>query len=254
MPLRPTAVLCCTVLCGAVLLSAVGCTTVSASADRAVPAERTLDAAGLRAAAVTAADLGAGWSVTVMRPEPGRPAPAAGRETADVPACQPVLDALAPDKGKSGPLAETDLSVAPAGRPRATVYAGLLAFEPGRAEQVRRALDVLLTRCRTFRSTTPVDGASRGPGAKGAPARPVTTLHRLERAEAAVPEGVDAVTAFTLTGESGGIELRRRAVVARVGTALAFFSTLGTAAEPAPVPDERIVRAQAARLRAAQRG
>ncbi|MEV8096264.1 hypothetical protein [Kitasatospora sp. NPDC085879] len=249
MPLRPTALLCC-----AALLAAAGCTTVSASADRAArPAERALDTAGLRAAAVTGADLGAGWTVTVMTPEPGSTAPQAARELADVPACQPVLDALAPAKGRTGPVAETDLSAARAGRPRDTVYAGLLAFEPGGAERVRSALDLLLTRCTVFHSSTPAAAQGRGSAGRGGPAKPVSVRHRLQRADAAVPDGVDAVTAFTLTDESGGTALSRRAVVARVGTALALFSTLGTTGEPAPAPDERVVRAQAARLRAAQR-
>ncbi|MCU7824404.1 hypothetical protein [Kitasatospora sp. DSM 101779] len=246
---RPTALLCCTVL-----LAAAGCTTVSASADR-VPrsAGRTLDAAALRAAAVTAADLGDGWTVTVAAPERGSAAPPAARLLADVPACQPVLDALAPAGARSGPLAQTDLSASRAGRPRETVNAGLLAFGPGGAERVRSALDQLLSRCTVFRSTPPA-GPARGVGVggKGAAAKPVSVLHRLQRSDAAVPEGVDAMTAFTLTDESGGSARSRRAVVARVGTALALFSTLGTAGDPAPAPDERLVRAQAVRLRAAQ--
>ncbi|WP_030263212.1 hypothetical protein [Streptomyces sp. NRRL B-24484] len=246
MPHRPTALLCC-----AVLLAAAGCTTVSASADRAPgPAGRTLDAAGLRAAAVTDADLGAGWRVTVATPGPTAAAPRAVRELADVPACQPVLDTFAPAGGRSGPLAETDLSAVRAGRPRETVNAGLLAFGPGRAEEVRSALDLLLPRCAAFRSTSAA-GPARAAG-KGPAAKPVSVLHRLRRADAAVPEGVDAMTSFTLTDESGGSPLSRRAVVARVGTALAVFLTVGTAADPAPDPDERLVRTQAVRLRAAQ--
>ncbi|MEU2627195.1 hypothetical protein [Kitasatospora sp. NPDC007106] len=247
MPHRPTALLCC-----AALFAAGGCTTVSASADRVPkPAGHVLDAAALRAAAVTGADLGSGWTVTVAAPEQGSAAPRAAREVADVPECQPVLDLLAPAGARSGPLAEADLSAARAGRPRETVHAGLFAFEPGRAELVRSALDRLFPRCRAFRST-PAAGPVRGLAGKGAPAKPVPVLHRLQRSDAALPEGVDAVTAFTLTDESGGSAVTRRAVVVRVGAALALFVTLGGAREPVPAPDERLVRMQAVRLRAAQ--
>lgn len=38
----------------------------------------------------------------------------------------------------------------------------------------------------------------------------------------------------------------------RVGTALAVFSTVGTAKEPAAVPDSAVVLAQTRKLRAAQ--
>lgn len=60
------------------------------------------------------------------------------------------------------------------------------------------------------------------------------------------------MTGFTLTSESGSVVLAQRAVVARVGPVLAVLTTVGVGAEPAPVPDERIVRQQVAKLRAAQ--
>ncbi|MFD0347782.1 hypothetical protein ACFQ0M_20720 [Kitasatospora aburaviensis] len=46
--------------------------------------------------------------------------------------------------------------------------------------------------------------------------------------------------------------LSQRAVVVRVGQVLAVFTTVGVGARPAAAPDERIVRQQAAKLRAAQ--
>ncbi|MEU9127359.1 hypothetical protein AB0D08_04430 [Kitasatospora sp. NPDC048540] len=233
-------------LLGALLLLATaGCTTVAPSADRA-PAGRELDAAGLRAAALAGADLGPGYTVTVM--DPGHDTAAEGRESADVPACQPVLDALAPGKAASGPAAETDLSVVRDGHRDAALYTGLLAFPAGRAERLQTELDRLLAHCTAFTS-----GLAAGPA--GDPAQPGgRTRHRLARVDTPTPEGADAATAFTLTDESGTVVLAQRALLARVGTALAVFSTVGAGREPAAEPDPAVVRAQLAKLRSAQRG
>ncbi|GAA2130679.1 hypothetical protein GCM10009760_03520 [Kitasatospora kazusensis] len=235
--LTPIAALC--------LLLTAGCTTVGASADRAA-ASRELTAVQLRAAVLSDADLGAGYTVTVMKPPPGAVAADTGRETADVPACQPVLDAVGQTNPAAGPLAETDLSVSSAAAPDAGVYAGLLAFQPGRAAQVQEGLEKVLAQCTAFTSVST--------GGKGVSAahKGVRTKHRLARLDTPTPEGADGATAFTLTNESATGVLLQRALLTRTGTALAVFSTVGSGQEQAPAPDDRIVRAQVAKLRTAQ--
>ncbi|MFE9422211.1 hypothetical protein ACFYNO_04510 [Kitasatospora sp. NPDC006697] len=98
MPFRPrpfpTAL---PVLALALLLA--GCATVRpgpGSTDLA-GAGRVLDAAALRGAAVTAGDLGGGYTVSLLPAgQGGPPAGAVQRRVSDVPACQPVLDAIGP--------------------------------------------------------------------------------------------------------------------------------------------------------------
>ncbi|MET9617699.1 hypothetical protein [Kitasatospora indigofera] len=259
-PLPPAAVRRAAALAGALVLTC-GCTTVGVSADR-VAEGRTLAAAELRAAALTDEDLGPGYIVTVMTPGHGETGPADGREVTDLPACQPVLDAVTPANaavaagqggtpapaGPDRPVAETDLSVATAADPKGSVYAGLLAYRPGRAAELRRQVEQVLASCGSFTSTTATGHGAAG-GRKGVPAR-----HRLSRVDTPTTGGADAVTGFTLTNESGGVALTQRAVLARVGSVLAVFSTVGVGAEPASAPDERVVRQQVAKLRAAQRG
>ncbi|WP_371481118.1 hypothetical protein [Kitasatospora sp. NBC_00315] len=235
------------------LVLTTGCAVVGVDADRAgrVGPERGLSAAELRAAALGDADLGPGYVVTVMTPGHGERGPADGREVTDLPACQPVLDAVTaagPPGRSTGPAAETDLSVARPADPTGSVYVGLLGHRPGLAAQLQTRVEQVLDRCGSFTSTT----AAGGGAASGR--RPVSARHRLGRADTPTTEGADAVTGFTLTNESGGVTLTQRAVLARVGSVLAVFSTVGVGAEPAAVPDERIVRQQLARLRAAQRG
>lgn len=249
-------------------LALTGCTTVgpAGSADRApsvtpsasgpsvaapsAPAPRALTAAALRAAALAGRDLAADWTVTVVTPGQSSAAPtAADHETSDVPACQPVLDAIGPADPAGEPTAETDLSVTRAAAPAADVYAALLAYPVGRAALLQSTLDQVLARCGSFTST------ATGPGSrKGA-----RTQHRLARADTPTPEGADGATAFTLTsgsatpGDPGAAALSQDATVVRVGTVLAVFSTVGTGKEPAAAPDPAVVQAQTRKLRAAQR-
>ncbi|MFG2818938.1 hypothetical protein ACGFX4_05860 [Kitasatospora sp. NPDC048365] len=212
------------------LLAGCGSTAPAPSSDSAAPSAEP-DAAALRAAALTDADLGPGWTVTLMNP--GQGDTTAPREKADRPACQPILDAVSPGASGSGPLAEADLDIARADDGRRSVYAGLLAFRAGRAERIRAELDQLLTVCTVFHSA-----AAGGP----------TTTHRLQRIDTPTPEGADAATAFTLTNESEGTALVQRALMARTGEVLAVFTTVGSPKEPAPEPDRQVVRAQLARL------
>lgn len=254
---RPSAVLLLRLLC--VLALATGCTTVGGPADdRAVPAHE-LSAAELRTAAVTDADLGAGYAVTVMTPGHGDTGQGSGRETSDVPACQPLLDAVAPgggtgpgpaSRGAGLPYAETDLSVARAADPAGAAYGALVGYRSGRAAQVQAELEKLFGPCAAFTSTAPPPPAERGK--KGA--QPMHTRHRLAQADTPTPEGADAATGFTLTNESGTAVLSQRAVLTRVGPALAVFTTFGVSTEPAAAPDGRIVRQQVAKLRAAETG
>lgn len=232
------------------LLLVTGCTTVGTPSADLADDGRELTAAELRAAALTDGDLGPGYIVTVMTPGHGETGPADGREVTDVPACQPVLDAVTPagPAGQGGgPAAETDLSVARAVDPKGSVYAGLLGYRPGRAGELQARVEQVLAGCGSFTSTT---AGVRGVPAtrKGVPAR-----HRLSRADTPTTGGADAVTGFTLTNESGGVTLTQRALLARVGSVIAVFSTVGVGAEPATAPDERVVRQQVAKLRAAQR-
>ncbi len=227
------------------LLVTTGCTTVGASVDGAA-APHELSAVQLRAAVVSDADLGAGYTVTVMKPPPGAAEADSGRETADVPACQPVLDAVTPANPSAGPAAESDLSVSSTAAPDAAVYAGLLAFRTGRAAVIQADLEKVLTQCTAFTST-----AGGGTGVSVA-RKGVRTKHRLARLDTPTPEGADGATAFTLTNETGTGTLSQRALLARTGTALAVFSTVGSGAEQAPAPDDKIVRAQVGKLRAAQ--
>ncbi|MFI6845386.1 hypothetical protein ACIBJD_12115 [Kitasatospora sp. NPDC050467] len=251
MPLRPSRPPAPFVVCA--LLLAAGCTTVGGSADQAGPG-RELSAAELRASAVADADLGPGYTVTVMKPGHGETGSGGARETADVPACQPLLDAVTPaasvggtvpTPGPGDPYAETDLGVARAADPEGGVYGGLLGYRAGRAAQLQADLEKLFGPCASFTSTAPPPPADRSRKA-------VRTRHRLTRDDTPTPGGADASTGFTLTNESGSAVLSQRAVVARVGPALAVFTTVGVGAEPATVPDERIVRQQVAKLRAAQ--
>ncbi|WP_282205917.1 hypothetical protein [Kitasatospora fiedleri] len=184
------------------------------------------DAAAVRALAVTDADLGPGWHVTLM--QPGQNDISSPPQTADVPACQPVLDALTPSKGGAGPLAEADLDIARAGDAAASLYTAVLAFRPGRAAAVRSGLDQVLDHCRAFTST-----AGR---------------HLLTRLDTLTPEGADAASAFTLTNETGGAVIAQRALVARAGDVLAVFTTLDATGRPAPEPDPAVVRAQLAKI------
>ncbi|MET8697749.1 hypothetical protein ABZW10_02555 [Kitasatospora sp. NPDC004723] len=247
----------------AALLLAAGCAAPAGeSADRAssTAPPRELSAAELRAAAVTEADLGPGFTVTVITPGRGATGPDGGREAADKPACQPLLDSVAPAPaaGRAGasasappvsavPSAETDLSVALAGDPAGSLYGALLGYPGDRAARLHAELEGLFGPCAEFASTAPPPPAEKGRGA-------TRTVHRLSRNDTPTPEGADAATGFTLTNESGSVVLAQRAVLARVGPALVVFSTVGVGAEPAPAPDERVVRRQVARLRAAQRG
>ncbi|MDH6124171.1 hypothetical protein [Kitasatospora sp. GP82] len=239
MPYRPLRVLCC-----ALLALVAGCTTVTPSSDRAGAAQQ-LTADQLRAAAVGDADLGPGYAVTVMTPG-HETAQGADHETSDTAACQPVLNALAPTKATSGPIAETDLSVAPATGPTGSVYTGLLAFRPGRAADIQTELEQVLAQCGSFTSI----GHSAGPA--GHTGGVVRTRHRLTRLDTPTPEGADGATAFTLTNESGSAVLAQRALMARTGTVLAVFSTVGVGKDQPPAPDDRLVRAQVAKLLKAQ--
>ncbi|MER7708360.1 hypothetical protein ABTX81_36405 [Kitasatospora sp. NPDC097605] len=250
-------------LLSAVLLLAAGCAApAGGSADRAPSGAppRELSAAELRAAAVTDADLGPGFTVTVIVPGHGESGPSGGREAADKPACQPLLDAVAPASaaGRSGvsasagpvpavPYAETGLSVAPAADPAGSLYGGLLGYRGDRAARLLTELEGLFGPCAEFTSTAPPPPAEKGRGA-------TRTTHRLSRDDTPTPGGADAATGFTLTNESGSVVLAQRAVLTRVGPALVVFSTVGVGAEPAPAPDERVVRRQVAKLSAAQRG
>ncbi len=260
-----------------VALALAGCTTVgpAGSADRAATASaaatvrssvtapagvpsaatpsaaapRALTAAALRAAALAGQDLAPGWTVTVVTPGQGSAGPAsAEHETSDVPACQPVLDAIGPANPTGEPTAETDLSLTRAGAPGADVYAALLAYPPGRAALLQSLLDQVLARCGTFTSTATGTGSRKG----------AKTQHRLARADTPTPEGADGATAFTLTsgsttpGDPGVAALSQDATVVRVGTALAVFSTVGSGKEPAAAPDPAVVLAQTRKLRAAQ--
>ncbi|MFF3007303.1 hypothetical protein ACFVTF_31400 [Kitasatospora sp. NPDC057940] len=259
MPLRPARPPAAALV--ALLLLATGCTTVGgSSADRAAGPGRELSAAELRAAAVADADLGAGYTVTVMTPGHGDTGAGAGREVADVPACQPLLDAVTPaapaatgagaapaSPAPGYPYAETDLSVARAADPRGGVYGGLLGYRAGRAAALQAELEKLFVPCAAFTSTAPAPPAEK-PGKKA----PIRTRHRLNREDTPTPGGADAALGFTLTNESGNAVLSQHAVLARIGPALAVFTTFGVAAEPAAAPDEVIVRQQVAKLRAAQ--
>lgn len=223
-------------------LVTAGCATVGpgGSVDVAVAA-RPLSAGELRASALADRDLAAGWTVTVMPVGQSAGQPASGdRETADVPACQPVLDAIGPANPAASPLAETDLSLTRTGAPQSALYTALLAYSAGRSAVLQSTLDQVLGQCGVFSSAS-------------AAHRAASTQHRLARADTPTPEGADGATAFTLTNESGGLTLTQHATVVRVGTALAVFSTVGTAKEPAAAPDPAVVLAQTRKLRAAQR-
>ncbi|MFE5582027.1 hypothetical protein [Kitasatospora sp. NPDC056531] len=240
------------------LLLATGCTTVGGSSgDRAAPG-RELSAAELRAAAVADVDLGPGYTVTLMTPGHGDTGTGAGREAADVPACQPLLDAVAPaastgaspaSPAPGSPYAETDLSVARAADPEGRVYGGLLGYRAGRAAARQAELEELFGPCASFTSAAPAPPAEK-PGRKVA----IRTRHRLNRQDTPTPEGADSAIGFTLTNESGTAVPAQRAVLVRVGATLAVFATSGAATGPAGAPDERIVRQQVAKLRAAQAG
>ncbi len=163
------------------------------------------------------------------------------RQLSDVPACQPVLDAIGPANPAAQPLAETDLSLARAAAPQAAIYAALLGYPAGRSAVLLSTLDQLLDRCGSFTSA-PAGQAAGIPRSR----------HRLARADTPTVEGADGATAFTLTNETGAVTLSQYAVVVRVGTALAVFSTVGTAKEPAAAPDPVVVLAQVRKVRAAQ--
>ncbi|MET9399578.1 hypothetical protein [Kitasatospora sp. NPDC002965] len=240
------------------LLLATGCATVDGSADRARGGGpgRELSAAELRAAVVTDADLGPGYTVTVMTPGHGETGSGGGREVADLPVCQPLLDAVTPavaagaasaPPGPAAPYAETDLGVARAADPEGSVYGGLLGYRGDRAARLQAELGGLFGPCADFTSTAPPPPAEKG-------RKEVRTRHRLSRNDTPTPGGADAVTGFTLTNESGSVVLAQRAVLARVGPALVVFSTVGVGPAPAPEPDGRIVGQQVAKLRAAQKG
>ncbi|WP_030059119.1 MULTISPECIES: hypothetical protein [Streptomyces] len=253
-PARPSAA----ALAG--LLLATGCTTVGGPSGEVVGPGRELTAAQLRAAALADADLGPGYTVTVVTPGHGDTGAGSGRETADTPACQPLLDVVAPvappgpaaasaSPASGRPYAETDLSVARAADPAGGVYGGLLGYRAGRAAAVRVELEGLFGPCASFTSTAPPPPAEK-PGKRV----PIRTRHRLNRVDTPTPGGADEAIGFTLTNESGTAVLAQRAVLARVGPALAVFTTFGVAAAPAAAPDERIVRQQVAKLRAAEAG
>ncbi|MGW4807711.1 hypothetical protein [Kitasatospora sp. NPDC004272] len=217
----------------AALALAAGCATAppAPSADRAAPSpaagpEPEYDAAAVRALGVTEAELAPGWHVTLM--QPGQNDISSPPETADIPACQPVLDALTPSKGAAGPLAETDLDIAREGDNPASLYTAILAFRPGRAAAVHAGLDRVLGHCRAFTSS-----AGR---------------HLLTRLDTPTPEGADAATAFTLTNETDGTTIAQRALVTRTGDVLAVFTTLDATGRPAPEPDAGVVKAQLAKL------
>ncbi|MFJ1756742.1 hypothetical protein [Kitasatospora sp. NPDC088134] len=191
------------------------------------------DAVGVRALAVTDGELATGWRVAFV--PPGQNDISSPPQTADDPACQPVLDALTPSRGDAGPLAEADLDLAREGDAQASLSTAILAFRPGRAAAVHAGLERALDRCRDFTSST--------------------GRHRLARLDTPTPEGADAATAFTLTNETGGAVLAQRALLARTGDVLTVFTTLDPAGRPAPEPDRAVVQAQLAKVgRSAGRG
>ncbi|GAB2693521.1 hypothetical protein [Kitasatospora kifunensis] len=260
MTLRPVALLLLPAL------AVAGCATVrpDTAADQAQPA-RVLTAAELRAAAVGAAELGGGYTVRLLSAGQAAPPPGgAERQLADVPACQPVLDAIGPADPGAEPQAETDLTVAKAAGaqsaqspgPRgadakgadssADLYIALLGYPAGRAGALQSTLDQVLAQCASFTSgVKPAAGAAKG----------TRTRQQLARVDTPTPEGADGATGFTLTSgpETGAATLVQRAAVVRVGTALAVFSTVGTTKEPAAAPDPAVLSAQTRKLRAAQR-
>ncbi|MBO1420515.1 hypothetical protein, partial [Streptomyces sp. FH025] len=148
------------------------------------------------------------------------------------------------------PYAETDLSVVRAADAKGGVRVALLGHRAGRAAVLQGELERLFGPCTSFTSVPSVEKPGEKPGKKV----PVRTRHRLNREDTPTPEGADAAIGFTLTNESGSAVLARRALLVRVGPALAVFTTSGVAPEPAPVPDVRVVRQQVAKLRAAQAG
>ncbi|MDH6120628.1 hypothetical protein ABH930_003903 [Kitasatospora sp. GAS204A] len=234
-------------VCPAVLLllpvlAVGGCATVKPTAADQLPAARVLSVVELRAAAVESADLGGGYTVTLMSPGQAAAPQHGERQLADVAACQPVLDAIGPADPNAQPQAETDLSTVRAGDSPGALYTALLGYPVGRAAVLQSTLDQVLAQCADFTS----GAASQPQGAR--------TRHQLERADTPTPGGADGATAFTLTSgpQTGGPALSQRAAVVRVGTALAVFSTVGTAKEPAAVPDSAVVLAQTRKLRAAQ--
>ncbi|MBV2154341.1 hypothetical protein [Kitasatospora sp. SUK 42] len=242
----------------AALLLAVGCTTVGGPAgDRTAPG-RELSADELRAAAVAEADLGTGYAVLSAASGRGGPGIGAGREAADVPACQPLLDVVAPaapvdaPPGPGRPYAETDLSVVRAAGSRGGVHVALLGHRSGQAAVLQGELEGLLGPCASFTSVPAAEKPGEKSGEKPGRKVPVRTKHRLNREDTPTPEGADAVIGFTLTNESGTAVPAQRAELVRVGPALAVFTTVGVAPEPAPAPDVRVVRQQVAKLRAAQ--
>ncbi|MFJ7275891.1 hypothetical protein [Kitasatospora sp. NPDC098663] len=162
-------------------------------------------------------------------------------------AARSATGAASPSPAPGYPYAETDLSVARAADPRGGVYGGLLGYRTGRAAVLQAELEKLFGPCAAFTSMAPAPPAEK-PGKKA----PIRTGHRLNREDTPTPGGADAALGFTLTNESGSAVLSRRAVLARIGPALAVFTTFGVAAEPAAAPDEVIVRRQVAKLRAAQ--
>ncbi|BAJ28849.1 MULTISPECIES: hypothetical protein [Kitasatospora] len=204
--------------------SADGAATATGAASASAAPE--YDAAAVRALAVTEADLAPGWRVTLM--QPGQNDISSPPQTADIPACQPVLDALTPSKGSAGPLAEADLDVARDGDGGASLYTAVLAFRPGRAAAVQRGLDQVLDHCRAFASTA--------------------GHHLLTRLDTPTPGGADAATAFTLTNETGGATIVQRALVARAGDVIAVFTTLDATGRAAPEPDRAVVAAQLAKI------
>ncbi|MCX4748591.1 hypothetical protein OG455_24250 [Kitasatospora sp. NBC_01287] len=224
------------------VLAAGGCATVKPTAADQAPPARVLTAAELRAAAVGPADLGAGYTVTVLNPGQAVQPQGAERQLADVPACQPVLDAIGPADPAAQPQAETDLTAIGPGTAKVPLYTALLGYPAGRSAVLQSALEAVLAQCADFTS-----GVAGGAAA-------ARTRHQLVRADTPTPGGADGATAFTLTSgpQAGGPVLSQRAAVVRVGTALAVFSTVGTAKEAAAVPDPAVVLAQTRKLRAAQ--
>ncbi|WP_377273197.1 hypothetical protein [Peterkaempfera sp. SMS 1(5)a] len=199
--------------------SATASATVSAPASTAAAQPAApLTAAQLEGAALSAADIPAGFSVSAASSDEAFFASAS--DTAKPASCQPIAD-MGADDGAIRPTATADNNYLQSARAADLVFGRIAAYRAGDAEKALADLRTALKSCTSYRSTTKSDGTVTAVTTRALPA----------------PSLGDAAVAFELTGTSGGKAMVIRMTEIRVGSSLVLFAGLrvhGTGAADIP--------------------
>ncbi|WP_055585611.1 hypothetical protein [Peterkaempfera griseoplana] len=200
----------------------------AAAAQPAAP----LTSAQLKGAALSAADIPPGFTVTTATEDEAFFASAA--DTAKPASCQPIQD-MGADDGAIKPTATADNSYLQPANAADLLFGRIAAYRAGDAEKALADLRTALKSCTSYRSTSPSDGTVTA-----------VTTHVLP-----APSLGDGAIAFDLTGTSNGKMAAIRVTEIRVGSSLVLFagvrvSGAGAANIPTPLMAKQVDALKAA--------